>query len=271
MVVLIFGDVVGRIGRKAISRAIADWKKEYAPDFIVANNENLAHGHGISVRTVEELLSAGVDVLTGGDHTIATDLGRDLLADPRYGGRILRPENYLDPHLPGTGVSIRDVGQFRVAMINLQGRLFMKNPVEEPLAAFDRIWSNVSAEGGKGQVTIVLVDCHGEATSERAGLAWYADGRATAVWGTHTHVPTADECLLPGGTAFQTDVGFTGFADGVIGFTHENAISRLMRNEKGYADIPETGRAVANALLVTADPNTGRATSVKRLQKFIEI
>lgn len=266
MVVLIFGDVVGRIGRKAIVRAIADWRTAYAPDFIVANNENLAHGHGISERTVDELFNAGVDVLTGGDHTIATDLGCNLLADPRYAGRLLRPENYQDPHIPGAGVTERDVGQFRVAVINLQCKLFMKLPVEEPLAAFDRIWSGV-----KDRVSIVLVDCHGEATSERAGLAWYADSRATAVWGTHTHVPTADERILPGGTAFQTDVGFTGFADGVIGFTKENGIARLMRNEKGPADIPETGRAVANALLVTADPKTGRTTVVRRLQKIFDL
>lgn len=270
MTILIFGDVVGKIGRHAIAAAIRDWKKEHTVDFIVANNENLAHGHGISDRTVKELFDAGVDVLTGGDHTIATDTGRELLADPRYTGRLLRPANYLDQTIPGAGVTVRDVGQFRVAVVNLQGRLLMKIPVEEPLAAFDRIHAELAARNSE-PATFILVDCHGEATSERAGLAWYADGRATAVWGTHTHVPTADERVLPGGTAFQTDVGLTGFADGVIGFTKENGVVRLKEDKKGYAEIPEHGRAVANALLVVADDKTGRATAIKRLQKFIEI
>lgn len=265
---LIFGDVVGRIGRRALAAALAEWKKEFAPDLVIANNENLAHGHGISAGTLEELFDAGVQVTTGGDHTIATALGRELLADPFYTGRVLRPANYLEA-LPGEGVAVHTVGQTRVAVVNLQCQLFMKIPVEEPLAAFDRIYERLMKD--PLPPTHILVDLHGEATSERAGFAWYVDGRATAVWGTHTHVPTADEQIRPNGTAFQTDVGLTGFADGVIGFNKESGISRLMGGERGYADIPESGRAVANALLVTADDKTGKATAIKRIQKFIVV
>lgn len=265
---IIFGDVVGKIGRKAVAAALADWKTKHAPDLVIANNENLAHGHGVTEKTAEELFRAGVDVTTGGDHTVTSATGLALLADPRYRDRVLRPANYFGDY-PGAGVAVITLGQTRVAVINLQGRLFMKTQANDPFAAFDRILTELAARNSQ-PVTHILVDFHGEATSERAAFGWYVDGRATAIWGTHTHVPTADDRILPGGTAFQTDVGLTGFCDGVIGFTKEDGIRRLTTGEKGPSDIPEHGPAVANALLVEAD-DQGHAIRVQRLQKFIDI
>lgn len=251
-----------------MAAALEDWKKEYAPDLVIANNENLAHGHGVTEKTADELFSAGVDVMTGGDHTVTSATGLALLSNPRYRDRVLRPANYIDD-FPGVGYAVIVAGQTKIAVINLQGRLFMKTSVNDPLAAFDRIMADLAARNSQ-HVTHILVDFHGEATSERAAFGWYVAGRATAVWGTHTHVPTADERILPGGTGFQTDVGMSGFRDGVIGFAKEDGIRRLQTGEKGPAELPERGAAVANALLVNAD-DRGRATSIKRLQKFIEI
>ena len=264
MKILIFGDVVGKIGRRALAAAVVAWKKEYTPDFVIANSENLAHGHGVTPKTADEVFAAGVDLLTGGDHTVNSQTGAALLSDPGYADRLLRPANCL-PGTPGVGMLAREIGQNRIIVINLQGRLFMKTPVDDPFAVFDSLWSTI-----KDQRRTVLIDFHGEATSERAAFGWYVDGRASALWGTHTHVPTADERILPGATAFQTDVGLTGFRDGVIGFAKEDGIRRLTTGEKGPAIIPEHGPAVANALLVETD-DAGRATAVRRLQKFIEI
>lgn len=267
MKILIFGDIMGKVGRRAIAAVLPEWKKEYEPDLIIANGENLAHGKGITSSTVDELLNAGVDILTGGNHTFEGKDGQLLLQDPRYRGKLVRPGNY-PAGTPGIGYVVREVGTRRVCVINLQGRVFMKVAVDDPLRAFDRMLAEASVEG---KPHIVLVDFHGEATSERTAFGWYADSRATAVWGTHTHVPTADERILPGGTAYQTDVGMTGFADGVIGVKKEGPIKALLTSLPNLMELPDEGQAVVNALLVDADPKTGKATFIKRIQKYIEI
>lgn len=267
MNILIFGDIVGRIGRKAFSAILPDLRKTHQPDLVIANGENLAHGKGISERTVEEMFAAGVDILTGGNHTFEGKDGSTLLDDPRYRGRLLRPANY-PAGMPGVGFATQEVGARRVLVVNLQGRVFMRALVDDPLAIFDRILEDETAQG---KPNLVLVDFHGEATSERNAFGWYADGRAAAVWGTHTHVPTADERIFPGGTAFQTDVGMTGFVDGVIGIEKEGPIRALRYSLHMPHEIPESGRAVVNALLVEADPATGKALRVERIQRHLGI
>lgn len=267
MKILIFGDIVGKVGRRAISAVLPDLQKKYEPDLIIANGENLAHGKGITQTTADEMFAAGVDILTGGNHIFEGKDGPLLLQDPRYRERIIRPGNYPDG-VPGSGFAVREVGTRRVVVINLQGRAFMKAAVDDPLRAFDRLLLEASA---KGKPQIVLVDFHSEATSEGNAFGWYADGRAAAVWGTHTHVPTADERILPGGTAFQSDVGMTGFSGGVIGVAKEGPIKAMLTSLPVIHELPDEGPAVANALIVEADPVTGKAIRVERVQKYLEI
>ena len=267
MKILIFGDIVGKIGRLALSAVLPDLRKKHQPDLVIANGETLPHGKGITRSTVDEMFAAGVDILTGGNHTFEGKEGPLLLGDPLYRGRILRPGNYPEG-VPGIGFATKEVGTRRVCVINLQGRVFMKAAVDDPLRAFDRLLAEAST---LAKPQIILVDFHSEATSEGNAFGWYADGRATAVWGTHTHVPTADERILPGGTAFQTDVGMTGFASGVIGIAKEGPIKTMQTALPVAHELPDEGPAVANALLVEADPKTGKATSVERIQRYVEI
>ncbi|TAK05037.1 YmdB family metallophosphoesterase [Patescibacteria group bacterium] len=266
MEILVFGDVMGRVGRRALAAVLPAWKKAYAPDLVIANGENLAHGKGVTESTAQELFDAGVHLLTGGNHTFEGH-GAMMLAHPLWQDRVLRPDNYPSDR-PGKGVVVLDVGGTPVLVVNLLCRVKMRDGelVADPFAAFDRI---VAAHP---EAKIVLVDLHGEITSERVGFGWHAAGRAAAVWGTHTHVPTADTRLLPPGTAFQTDVGMTGFADGIIGIDKAAPLSAFRNGEplRG-AEMPENGYAVVNALRLTVDPATGRATHVERLQEYVTI
>lgn len=264
--ILVFGDVMGRIGRRALAAVLPRWMEQFRPDMVIANGENLAHGKGITESTAQEMFDAGVNLLTGGNHTFEAH-GELMLAHPQWRERVLRPANYPSDR-PGTGAVTVDVGGVPVLVVNLLCRVKMRDGelVGDPFAAFDRIASDHPA------AKIVLVDLHGEITSERTGFGWHAAGRASAVWGTHTHVPTADTRILPPGTAYQTDVGMTGFADGVIGIEKEAPLAALRAGEplRG-AEIPETGRAVVNALRLTIDPATGRATHVERLQEYVTV
>ncbi len=266
MEILIFGDVMGRIGRRALGQVLPRWKERFHPDFVVANGENLAHGKGVTESTMQEVFDAGVDVLTGGNHTFEAH-GDILLDHPHWRDRLLRPANY-GADRPGRGVLARDVGGVPVLVVNLLCRVKMRDgeTVADPFGAFDRILAE--HPGSK----VVLVDLHGEITSERVGFGWHAAGRASAVWGTHTHVPTADTRLLPPGTAYQTDVGMTGYDDGVIGIDKAAPLAAFRAGEPLHgAEIPEHGQAVVNAIRVTVDPETGRATAVERLQEYVTV
>lgn len=266
MEILVFGDVMGRIGRKALAAALPAWKERLRPDLVLANGENLAHGKGVTEGTAQELFDAGVDVLTGGNHVFEAH-GELMLGSPHWRARVLRPANYPDAR-PGQGAVLLDVGGVPTLVVNLLCQVFMRDgeEVENPFTAFDRLLAR------HPEAKVVLVDLHGEVTSERVGFGLHAAGRASAVWGTHTHVPTADTRILAPGTAFQTDVGMTGFADGVIGIDKEAPLAAFRAGTplKG-ADIPETGLAVVNALRVSVDAESGRATRVERLQEYVTI
>lgn len=264
MKILILGDIMGRPGRLAVTALLPDLKKKLGIDLVVANAENLAHGKGVTTGTLGEVLSAGVDILTGGNHIFEAQ-GFTLLDDPAYARCLLRPANY-PPATPGKGTLVTTVGGQEVLVISLLCRVNMKDAalLEDPFRTFDRI------RQAYPEPRVVLVDLHGETSSERTAFGWYADGRATAVWGTHTHVPTADTRLLLQGTAYQTDIGMTGFADGVIGVSKEGPIQGFLSGLPPKKEIPESGRAVLNALVVDID-STGRATAVERIQQHVNV
>lgn len=249
------GDVHGRPGRRAVARRVPVLRKQLAVDFVVANAENSAGGVGLTPKTAAELFEAGVDVLTGGNHTWAKREAYELLdSDPR----LVRPANY-PPGVPGHGSTVIRKGGLALAVLNLQGRVFME-PLDDPFrvarAEVDRL---------REVTPFVLVDFHAEATSEKQAMGYYLDGRVTAVVGTHTHVQTADERVLPGGTAYITDVGMTGPRDGVIGVDREAILQRFLTQLPVRFEVA-SGAVQFNAVLVEAD-GAGRATSIRRIHE----
>ena len=219
MSILFVGDVVGGIGKRTLLALLPSLRDQYAPDFVVVNGENVAGGVGITPKIAREMLAAGVDVITLGNHTYRH---KEIYAYLDEEERILRPANFLASQ-PGHGwCVVSGAGGSRLGVISLSGNLFMKagRPV------FAEVDAALHALGGK--VDHVLVDMHAEATSEKVAMGWHLDGRVTAVVGTHTHVPTADARILPGGTAYITDVGMTGPRGGVIGVKRDQALTSMI-------------------------------------------
>ena len=216
--ILFVGDVVGGLGRRTLLGLLPGLQEELQPTFVVVNAENSAGGLGITPKIADELLSKGVDVITLGNHAYHR---REILPYLSREERIVRPANYLRRH-PGRGVTITESGGVRLAVVNLIGTVFLK-AARSPFDEIEAILSDL-----EGRCDHILVDLHAEATSEKVAMGWYLDGRVTAVLGTHTHVPTADERVLPGGTAYMSDVGMTGPRGGVIGVKREQAISSLV-------------------------------------------
>lgn len=287
MKILVFGDVVGRMGREAVKKILPEWKVAHDPDLVIANAENLAHGRGVTQATLDELIFAGVDFFTSGNHIYDRDDALELFADPNYGERLIRPANY-PVGSAGEGSKNLTVGTKNVLVVNLMGRVFNKIVVDDPFRSFDEIYAESTRSAGKAP-HVVLVDFHGDATSEKNAFGWHAAGRATAVWGTHTHVPTRDERILPtppgggptppgggpGGTnggastAYITDVGMTGFRDGVIGVGKEEVLATFLTQAHARHQFPEEGDAIVNAILIETG-STG-ATAITHLQKIVAI
>ena len=213
MKILAIGDVVGTKSVEYLRKKLWDIRKQNGIDFVVANGENAAEIHGIGMAEAETLLSSGVDLITLGNHTFANRQICDYLDEHKD---IIRPSN-LNPSLPGNGYTVVDTGAYRVCVANLIGRLNMDFNASCPFAEADRILKEVDAD-------IFVFDFHAEATSEKRALGFYLDGRAAAVFGTHTHIPTADACVLPNGTAYMTDLGMTGGIESVIGVKAEQSV-----------------------------------------------
>ncbi len=255
MKILCIGDIIGRHGRRVVKEALPALRERYAPDFIIANGENAAGGFGLTEAVVRELLGLGIDVLTSGNHVWDKREFRPHLAKAE---RVLRPANY-PPGAPGRGRGVfASRGGVPVGVLNLEGRVFM-SALDCPFRLADQL-----LPGLRDQARVVVVDFHAEATSEKVALARYLDGRTTLVFGTHTHVQTADERILAGGTAAITDVGMTGGHDSVIGMAGENALQRFLTALPARLT-PEPGGLRLNAVLVRADENTGRTLAVLRL------
>ncbi len=245
MTILFLGDIVAKIGRRAVARVLPTWQKTYKPDLVIANVENLAHGKGVTKKTLAEIADIGIEVFTSGNHIWANKDALTLLKDSS--SALLRPQNY-PKELPGSGLWRGTVKNKKVAVINIIGRGFMPGDYDCPFRAFDALWKKVKHD------EIVLVDFHAETTSEKAAFALYVDGRATAVLGTHTHVPTADMRNLHEGTLFMTDVGMCGFRDGVIGVEKEGIIRSMLdqyRHKKVWA---ESGMSQVNGVLLKKTP-----------------
>jgi metallophosphoesterase (TIGR00282 family) len=248
------GDIVGKPGREICTQALPGFRREQAIDLIVANAENAAGGSGITPPIFEELIAAGIDGMTLGDHVYKR---REIVPILENDGRIVRPANY-PPEAPGAQVAIITAQNgARVAIFALLGRVFMQ-PVDCPFHAADRILESL-----RDEVRVILVDFHAEATSDKQVMARHLDGRVTAVLGTHTHVPTADEQILPGGTAFQCDVGMTGPHDSILGRRIDRVMETTLSFRPTPFDVAEQDVRI-NGSIVEFDPETGRATAIRR-------
>jgi metallophosphoesterase (TIGR00282 family) len=255
MKVLFIGDIVGKPGREAIARLLFPLRQEKGIDLVVANAENAAGGSGLTPSVVDELFTFGCDVLTSGDHIWKRQEVLNIIDHPF----LLRPAN-LSQGIPGKGFCIIEKQGLKIGVVNLQGRVFMQ-PIECPFKTIKEIISQI-----KSQASIILIDIHAEATSEKLALAHFLDGEVTAIVGTHTHVQTSDERILSGGTAYITDLGMTGPQDSVIGRKKEKVIERFItgmptRFEIGISDIQLQGA------LVQIDSNTAKAVSIERIQR----
>jgi metallophosphoesterase (TIGR00282 family) len=254
--ILFVGDVVGAIGRRTFFAVLPRLQERFELDFVVVNGENAAGGRGITSKIARELLAAGVDVITLGNHTYSQ---HEVYSYLDTEDRILRPVNFLRGQ-PGHGTCVVERDGVRLGVVSLSGNLYMN----ASLPAFSE--ADAALYSLRDRVDHVLVDMHAEATSEKVGLGWHLDGRVTAVVGTHTHVPTADARVLPGGTAYITDVGMTGARGGVIGVKRELAIESMLTRMPIRFETSEEDPWLQGVLIV-AGPEALRATSIERIQE----
>ena len=255
MNILFLGDVVGKPGREAVAAKLPAFKRFQAIDFCIANGENSADGDGITAASAEVLFAAGVDVLTGGNHSFKHREAYDFLNEAPY---VLRPANY-SPDVPGKGLCVFDMGSHGVAVINLAGASFME-PCDNPFRAADKLIASLDPF-----VRTVIVDFHAETTGENRALAEYLACRVSAVIGTHTHVQTADERVLEGGTAFISDAGMCGPVDSVLGVKKEQAIEFMLNRIPVRFAVAE-GETVISGVIIRVDEKTGKAESIERVQ-----
>ena len=254
MVILFIGDVVGRTGRKLLKEFLPKLTDRHHADYLIVNVENAAGGFGVTPQIAEEILSLEVDVMTSGNHIWDK---KEALPYLEREPRLLRPANY-PPVNPGRSSYVfRSADGVKAAVLNLQGRVFME-PLDCPFKRADEEVAALRAE-----TPIIIVDFHAEATSEKQALGWYLDGRVSAVIGTHTHVPTADERVLPGGTAYITDAGMTGGRNSVIGIAREPALQRFLTSRPQRFE-PSRDGLFLSGVFVRVDTKTGQALSITR-------
>lgn len=261
--ILFFGDIVGQPARQAIKKILPQWKKKYKPDLVLANAENLAHGAGITEKSLNEILKAGVDILTSGNHVFDKKEGMNLLN--RKDTPLLRPANW--PPIPyGQGYKVVESSVRKILVINLNGRLFFKEALDCPFRKADEILAEFEDE----DFGAIIVDFHAEATSEKAALGHYLDGRVSAVLGTHTHIQTADEKILPKGTAYISDIGMVGSADSVISFEKQFAIKGWLTQIFKGVELAK-GPVEVDAVLVDIDSKAKLAKNIRRIQEIVAL
>jgi metallophosphoesterase (TIGR00282 family) len=257
MRVLFIGDIVGEPGRRAVRELLPKIVKREKIDFVVANGENAAGGSGITPMLADELLGYGIDVITSGDHVWKR---KEIVEKLSQDARVLRPANY-PKESPGFGSTVAETRSGAAAgVINLQGRVFMQ-AIECPFRT-----AKAEVERLKNKTRVVIIDMHAEATSEKIALGWYLDGSVSAIIGTHTHVQTADEKILPKGTAFLSDAGMTGPFDSVIGRNKEQILTRFISQLPVKFEMAE-GDVQLHGAVIDIDEKTGKAESIKRIQE----
>ncbi|MEN6444723.1 MAG: TIGR00282 family metallophosphoesterase [Candidatus Cloacimonas sp.] len=269
MKVLFFGDVYGKAGRQTVQLALPTLKEEFNPDFIIANGENIADGKGVTEKTLSQLFSYGIDAVTGGNHLWDRNEAIEYI---RSQNRIVKPLNYPE-YAPGNPFLILVKGNLRLGIICLCGQLLMP-PCDNPFNALDKfIKTNYNEDGEqKGVYTLpfpVILDFHTETTSEKRAMGWFADGKLSAVLGTHTHIQTADEEILPAGTAYITDVGMTGSHDSVIGVKKEIIVDKFRTSIPIRYESSDSGLQV-NAVVLEINSETGLATKITRVRRTLE-
>jgi 2',3'-cyclic-nucleotide 2'-phosphodiesterase len=253
---LFVADVVGQPGREAVKAILPGLKREVEADITILNGENAAGGFGLTAKLVSELRAAGADVITTGNHVFSQ---KEFVADLPSLDRVLRPANY-PPGAPGQGSCLVEAGGHQVLVLNLMGRIFTGENLDNPFRAADSILA------AQAENKIVFCDMHAEATSEKTAMGWYLAGRVSAVVGTHTHIPTADARVLPGGTAYVTDVGMVGPRDGCIGMDKDVVLQRFLTGVPNRF-VVASGVVTFNSVLVTINSSTGRATSIQRIDR----
>ncbi|MDD5246182.1 MAG: TIGR00282 family metallophosphoesterase [Candidatus Omnitrophica bacterium] len=257
MKILFIGDIVGSPGRLAVKELLPGLKKEHGLDFVIANAENASGGSGITLRVAEELFASGVSVLTSGDHIWKK---REIFEIINQEERILRPVNF-PAGAPGRGEAVYCIdGARKIGVINVQGRVFME-ALECPFKAVQKAIEDLSRE-----TKAIIIDIHAEATSEKVAMGWYVDGLASAVLGTHTHIQTADEKILPGGCAYITDVGMSGPYDSVIGRRKEDVLERFLTNIPVRFEVADSDIQL-HGVVLDIDDTSGKATSILRVQQ----
>ncbi|HEY4694669.1 MAG TPA: TIGR00282 family metallophosphoesterase [Candidatus Nanoarchaeia archaeon] len=261
MKILIIGDVVAKLGRKAVAEVLPNLRKKEKIDLVIANIENLSHGKGATAERVDELREYGVDIFTSGNHIwFKPEFNQTLDSDPT----VIRPANYPSDS-PGFGFTIVKIGTKKVLVINIIGRQWMEGPTEEPYRTVDTILLD---QVKKEKPDFVIVDFHAEATSEKAAMGWFLDGRVTAVLGTHTHVPSADPWIMPGGTAFVTDIGMSGALHSVLGVEPQIIIKKQKDTEPVKFEWVEEGPTLFRSVLIETESKM-KAKAIKRIDELI--
>jgi metallophosphoesterase (TIGR00282 family) len=260
MKMLIIGDVVARPGRRAVLNNIAQMREEHDADITIMNAENVAGGFSITPDIADELFGAGIDLMTSGNHIFDKN---EVIPYIKRQNRLLRPANY-PPGTPGSGLFVGEINGFPFAAVNLLGRVFMAPNVDDPFRAADECVNRIPED-----VKIRIVDLHCEASSEKYAMGWFLDGRVSAVVGTHTHVPTADERILDDGTAYVTDLGMTGSYAGVIGMNREDVLNRFTRFPNKRAAHAK-GSVWICYIVVDVNESTGKAISITRHKRVVD-
>ncbi len=268
--IVFFGDVCGEPGRKIVRQALPQIIESEKPDLVLANVENLAHGKGVTVKTLEELIRSGVTAFTAGNHIFSK---RDLSYETfeKYGEKLVRPANIPNTY-PGRPAIVVPTPKGDVLIGNFMGQVFMEKQFHDPIASAFHSFEAWLHDNQTSSVVATLIDFHAEATSEKVAFGYFVDGKISALLGTHTHIPTADAKVLSGGTAYITDVGMCGAADTVLGVTKELSMERFITGNYVAFDIPEASEnGELSYVIIMIDEKTGRADSISSKHQIIKL
>ncbi|MEO8066040.1 MAG: TIGR00282 family metallophosphoesterase [Candidatus Doudnabacteria bacterium] len=268
--IIFFGDITGEPGRKAVKQVLPTLLEEEKPDLVLANVENLAHGKGVTVKTLEEMIRAGVSGFTSGNHIYSKkEFSEETFQ--KYPDMLVRPANIPETYVGKTAVSI-PTPKGNVLIGNFMGQVFMENQFHDPVGSPFAVAEDWLSQNDPKNYAAVLIDFHAEATSEKVAFGYFLDGRVSAVVGTHTHIPTADSKILSGGTAYITDVGMCGAAGSVLGVKKELSMKRFTTGVRVAFDIPEDpSSAEISYVIIKVDESTGKSTEIRAVHQVIEL